>query len=129
MLIEVKRLWVGPENAEYRATTTGVLLLDGKQTAFTLEPTALMVPPGTYAVSLQWSARFDRRTPHLNVPGRTFIEIHGLNRAEESEGCIGVAEKRISDYEIYESKPATDIIEQELAMAEANGEASTVTVS
>ena len=129
MLIECKRIWSAPDNAEFRATTTGTLSIDGQQVAFTLEPTALMIPTGSYPVKLAMSRRFQRRTPHLDVPGRTFIEIHGLNVATESDGCIGVADKRMSDYRIYEAEPATNYIEEALAAAEANGETNTVTVS
>lgn len=128
MLIEVTRVTNGPENAEFRASTTGTLTIDGQLTCFTLEPTALMVPPGSYPVKLLPSGRFKRDTPHLDVPGRTFIEIHGGNRATDSDGCILVAKNRINDYLIYQSEPATTAIEKALAVAEANGEESWVTI-
>ena len=129
MQIEVHRLYSVPDNAEFRATTTGVLLVDGNQTCFTLEPTDLMVPAGTYPVKLAMSHRFQRLTPHLDVPLRTEIEIHGGNVATDSEGCVLLAEKRIDDYHIYESEPATTAIEDALRAAEANGEESSVTIS
>jgi hypothetical protein len=88
-----------------------------------------MVPAGTYPVKMLWSNRFQRPTPHLDVPGRTEIEMHGGNRATDSDGCILCADEKISDYEIYESKPATDMIEEALNQAEANGELSTVVIS
>lgn len=128
MNIEIKRLWQSPQNAEFRETTTGTLSLDGQQVCFTLEPTSLMIPAGTYGVRMVWSPRFERMTPHVDVPGRTGIELHGGNRAENSEGCILCAEFRLSDYEIYSSKTATDAIEEALLSAEANSEVSTVTV-
>lgn len=128
MEITVTRRWSAPDNAEFRASTTGVVSLDGQQVCFSLEPTALMVPSGSYPVKLAWSHRFERLTPHLDVPGRQYIEIHGGNIATDSEGCILVADKRMSDYRIYEAKPATDAIEEALAAAEANGETNTVTV-
>lgn len=128
MQITVTRRWSYPDNAEFRATTTGTLSIDGQQTAFTLEPTALMVPSGSYPVKLAWSRRFERLTPHLDVPGRQYIEIHGGNIATDSEGCILVADKRLTEYRIYEAKPATDAIEDALRAAEANGETNTVTV-
>lgn len=129
MNIEVKRLWQAPENAEFRATTTGTIYLDGKSTCFCLEPTALMIPAGTYRIRMVWSSRFERMTPILlSVPGRNYIELHGGNRAENSEGCILCAEYRMSEYEIYSSKPATDAIEEALLSAEANGEVSNITI-
>lgn len=129
MEIRVERRWSAPDNAEFRASTTGVVSLDGQQVCFSLEPTALMIPSGSYPVKLACSKRFQRFTPHLDVPGRQYIELHGGNVATDSEGCILVADKRMSDYRIYEAKPATDAIEEALAAAEANGETSTVTVS
>ncbi len=126
--ILVSRLWGAPQNAEHRATTTGTISIDGSQCCFSLEPTQLMIPPGTYPISLQMSARFQRRTPHLVVPGRTFIELHGGNHASDSEGCILLATKRLDDYTIAESKPATDYIEMKLGQAESNGEHSTVSI-
>lgn len=129
MEITVNRIWSAPENAEHRATTTGVVYIDGRTICFSLEPTALMIPLGSYPVKLAWSHRFNRATPHLDVPGREYIEIHGGNVSTDSEGCILVAEKRISDYEIYEAQPATDLIEADLNLAEQNGETNTVTVT
>lgn len=131
MLIEIHRLWSGPDTLdEFRASTTGVVTLDGFQSCFCLEPTSFLIPPGTYGVQLLLSRRFGRRTPHLiDVPGRTEIEIHGGNRATDSDGCILVAEKRISDWLIYDSLPATSKIELGLMLAESLNEDSTVTIS
>jgi hypothetical protein len=129
VIIEVHRFWSGPENSEYRASTTGTLSLDGEQVCYTLEPSALMIPPGSYVVKLLWSARFSRRTPHFDVPDRTAIEIHGGNRATDSDGCILVAEKRVSDWLIYDSLPATSKIELGLMLAESAGEDCSVVIS
>jgi hypothetical protein len=124
------RLWSVPENSEYRATTTGVVYVDGAQACFSLENTALMIPAGTYSLKLQWSERFERKTPWiLDVPGRTAIEVHGGNVAIDSDGCILVAIKRINDYVIYESAPATDYIESKLAQDETSNLLSTITIS
>lgn len=128
MEITVSRRWSAPDNAEFRATTTGTVSIDGSGICFSLEPTALMIGPGSYPVKLAWSHRFQRMTPHLDVPGRTEIEIHGVNVATDSEGCIGVADKYMNTYRIYEALSATNAIEEALGAAEANGESSTVTV-
>lgn len=51
------------------------------------------IPAGTYEVKLTYSPKFKQILPEiLNVPNFTGIRIHPLNRAEESEGCIGVGE-------------------------------------
>jgi len=88
-----------------------------------------MIPLGTYPIAMLWSPRFNRLTPHLDVPGRTEIELHGGNVATDSDGCILCAEYRTSDYEIYESRPATDKIEEAMNQAEANKETNTITIS
>ena len=130
MEIRITRRWSAPENAEFRATTTGTLSISGQQGGcFTLEPTALMIPSGSYPVKMAWSHRFQRMTPHLDVPGRQYIEIHGGNIATDSEGCILAADKRMNEYRIYEAAPATEEIEEALLAAEANGETYTVTIT
>ena len=129
MQITVTRRWNAPSNSEFRATVTGTLSIDGQPACFTLENEALMIPAGTYPTRMQWSERFQRKTPHLfDVPERTLIEIHGGNVAIDSEGCVLVAEHRLDDYHIFESKPATDLIEESLNMAEANSETNTITI-
>lgn len=129
MEIIINRIWSAPDNSEYRATTTGTVSIDGRQVCFSLEPTALMVPTAIYPIQMIDSPRFGRKTPHvLNVPGRTEIELHGGNFATDSDGCTLCAEKRLSDYQIYESKPATDAIEEALSQAEANGETNTIDI-
>ena len=51
------------------------------------------IPEGTYEVKLTHSPRFKKILPEiLNVPNFSGIRIHSLNKAEESEGCIGVGE-------------------------------------
>jgi hypothetical protein len=128
MEILVNRTWTVPDNSQYRATTTGTVSIDGSQVCFSLEPTALMIPAGSYPVKLAMSHRFSRMTPHLDVPGRTFIEIHGGNTATDSEGCVLIGEKRLSDYMIVESAPATSAIENMLMQAEDNNEVNTVVI-
>lgn len=51
------------------------------------------IPEGAYEMVLSYSPRFKKILPEiLNVPNFTGIRIHSLNKAEESEGCIGVGE-------------------------------------
>jgi Steigviridae/Suoliviridae L,D-carboxypeptidase/transpeptidase len=139
MDIVVDRLWPSSQ------ATTGVLSIDGKQTCFTLEPPIRempgvdvaewkikgisAIPRGRYQVKMQESARFGHPTPHLqDVPGFTEIEIHGGNTAKDTEGCILVAEKRLNDFEIYESEPAINDVYTAIQAAEANGEEIWITV-
>lgn len=51
------------------------------------------IPEGTYEMVLSYSPKFKKILPEiLNVPNFTGIRIHSLNKAEDSEGCIGVGE-------------------------------------
>jgi hypothetical protein len=129
MEISVNRIWSAPDNAQHRATTTGQISVDGTPLCFCLERTATLIPTGVFPVALAMSKRFQRRTPHISVPGRTEIEMHGANTADDVDGCVGCAEKRLDDYTIYESEPATTALENMLLQAEANGEVNTVTVT
>ena len=130
MNVEVQRLKQSPETAEHRATTSGIVSIDGTQICFCIENTLFIIPPGTYALKLLPSERFKRLTPFiLDVPHRTAIEMHGANRAEDLDGCIGCAERRLNDYVIYEAEPATDAIEDALQSAEANGETNIITIT
>lgn len=128
--ILISRNYNAPDTSEYRATTTGILsLTGGQQFCVTLEPTELMIPTGEYPVQMLWSPKFNRMTPHLTVPGRTEIEIHDGNWATDSDGCIIVAMRLVSLYEIQDCPPAIDGIYSALIAAEADGEENTVTIS
>lgn len=66
------------------------------------------IPAGLYRVVVSWSKKFGRPMPLVEaVPGFTGIRIHILNRANETEGCIGVGLLRGVN-EIYQSKAAFD---------------------
>lgn len=55
------------------------------------------IPRGKYRLTTSFSNRFQRVLPLvLDVPGFTGIRVHGLNRAEESHGCVGVGKVRTS---------------------------------
>jgi len=87
-------------------STIGDLYLGGVHQCFTLELSARKqegvkncIPCGRYEVVMQWSARFQMNTPHLlNVPGRTFIEIHPGNKPADTEGCILLGQTKDTDW-------------------------------
>jgi hypothetical protein len=55
------------------------------------------IPAGTYGARLALSPRARRDVPWLDaVPGFSAIQIHPLNRTEETEGCIGIGFARRS---------------------------------
>lgn len=83
--------------------TLGSIAIDGMHFAWTLEdavrdrkiPNETAIPAGVYEVVVNYSNRFARQLPMLlNVPGFTFIRIHGGNGPENTEGCILVGRER-----------------------------------
>jgi hypothetical protein len=55
-----------------------------------MERIAVSIPEGSYKTTLELSPHFRFQTPHLQVPGRTYIEIHPANWPSQLEGCIAV---------------------------------------
>ncbi len=99
-------------------STIGDLFVDGDYFCKTLEdadrklecdgekiPGKTAIPRGTYDVILDWSPRFKRELPHvLDVPGFAGIRIHPGNRAGDTEGCILVGSKVVSEDFIADSR-------------------------
>lgn len=74
-------------------------------------PKETAIPKGRYQVILDYSQRFKRIMPHIcDVPGFAGVRIHKLNRAIETEGCIGIGKGRKEGAEdfITDSKDAFD---------------------
>ena len=97
MELKLNRIFLGS------SATIGELLVNDKHLCDTLEDRVrpegekvygkTAIPEGTYEVKLTHSPRFKKILPEiLNVPNFSGIRIHCLNKAEESEGCIGVGE-------------------------------------
>lgn len=87
--------------------TFGVVFVDGHFFGFSLEDTVretpgvpvdrwkvkgvTAIPAGAYVARLALSPRARRDVPWLDdVPGFSAIQIHPLNRTDETEGCIGI---------------------------------------
>ena len=86
----------------------GMLSLDFDSfTCYTCENLKLAIPAGIYNVSFQWSGRFQRMTPHIDVPKRTYIEIHESNFPYQLEGCLSVGDK--IDGDAIDNSRVTDI--------------------
>lgn len=70
---------------------------DEKGTKFdcvTLENHLTLIPESTYMCTIYNSPKLGREVLLVNVPDRTFIEIHNANYASQLEGCIAVGDKR-----------------------------------
>jgi hypothetical protein len=73
----------------------GQLTVDGCSgfSCKTMERNSVIIPEGVYIAQLELSPHFGFATPHLQVPGRTYIEIHPANYPTQLEGCIAVGEQ------------------------------------
>lgn len=89
------------------------------------------IPEGTYEVKLTHSPRFKKILPEiLNVPNFSGIRIHSLNKAEESEGCIGVGEWNGKDTNwISNSRKTFNKLFALLEEANNNKEKITITIN
>jgi len=106
----------------------GGLYINGEWFCHSLEPPPdraehPCIPAGQYEVILTVSKRFGRLLPLLvNVPGRSSIRIHRMNRAEDSEGCIGPGFE-VSGWTIGRSADAEVALMRLLQAAKERGEA------
>jgi hypothetical protein len=85
---------------EDRDGTFGVLLIDGKPFAATLEPmdrgnarNVSCIPAGEYLCSIVDSPHFGRTFEVQDVPDRDHILFHSGNVIEDTAGCILVGER------------------------------------
>lgn len=81
------------------------------------------IPEGRYRVIIDQSKRFRRAMPHiLDVPMFEGIRIHALNKASETEGCVGLGFTKSKDF-IGESRLAFNRFFDILYLALAHEEA------
>lgn len=135
MELTLNRIFLGS------SATIGELYVDGEHIADTLEDRVrpegekiygkTAIPEGTYEMVLSYSPRFKKILPEiLNVPNFTGIRIHSLNKAEESEGCIGVGEWNGKDTNwISNSRKAFNKLFAILQEASDRGEKITITIN
>jgi hypothetical protein len=78
-----------------------VVSWDGKKEThigYSLENDEKLIPPRLYKVGLhRWSVNGKLRAHLLDVPGRSYILVHELNKASQSLGCIGTASGAVRD--------------------------------
>jgi Family of unknown function (DUF5675) len=79
---------------------------------YTLERVEVAIPAGRYQVTTYYSPHFKRLMPLLlDIPGRSFIEMHWGNFASNSDGCILVGETQdLKDDEIFGTRDEFDHI-------------------
>ena len=135
MELKLNRIFLGS------SATIGELYVDGEHIADTLEDRVRLegekvygktaISEGTYEVKLTYSPRFKKILPEiLNVPNFSGIRIHSLNKAEESEGCIGVGEWNGKDTNwISNSRKTFDKLMSLLQKAEDKKESITITIN
>jgi hypothetical protein len=91
---------------------------------------ATAIPQGIYRVTLEQSGRFGPDTPTINdVPGFKYIRMHAGNTSADTEGCIllGMQATEVSLVG-GTSRPAVNLVKQELRGAIARGEAITIEI-
>jgi len=87
------------------------------------------IPRGTYKIVLDFSNRFGKVLPRLlDVPGFTGIRIHAGNTSGDTEGCILVGGKPISDNFIPHSRSTFEKLFSMLETCEEHGEMITIEV-
>lgn len=135
MELKLNRIFLGS------SATIGELLVNDKYLCDTLEDRVrpegekvygkTAIPEGTYEMVLSYSPRFKKILPEiLNVPNFTGIRIHSLNKAEESEGCIGVGEWNGKDTNwISNSRKTFNKLFALLEEANNNKEQITITIN
>jgi hypothetical protein len=127
--------------------TIGKLYLDGAFACSTLEDEirevpgtpvdvwkvkgATAIPAGIYTIDLEYSGRFGSNTlTLLNVPGFEYIRMHAGNTEEDTEGCILLG-LQATDHSLIggTSRPAVQLIKNEVLAAVARGEGVTIDIS
>lgn len=131
MLLE---LWREKSNDK---CTHGILYIDGFMECLTLEdvirdikiPKMTAIPAGVYDIVLEDSPRFGPDTITLkNVPGFTYVRIHGGNKADDTDGCVITGTKYFDDYTILESQKALKLVKEKIKAALNVGEGVTLEI-
>ena len=86
---------INRDNAGNPASITfGTISVNGVKKGVTLEPETRKISKGTYSASIYNSPKFGRKVILLEVPGRSYIEIHAGNTLKDTSGCILVGKTR-----------------------------------
>lgn len=86
------------------------------------------IPCGTYELTLNYSEHFDRDMIYLSdVPGFSYIMIHGGNTSKDTKGCILVGENRVKG-QVVNSRYWEAVIKNLVREDEENGIKSYLTI-
>lgn len=130
--------WTVTRSTPNGQAVLGVLSPGSGAPCYSLERLAVIIPEGTYRVTLTesqratrkslWAPYDDHKLPELHdVPGRTAIRIHSGNCCTESAGCLLVGSER-TPTEIHESHAALTRLVNELRAAERNDDQVWLTI-
>lgn len=124
--------------------TLGYLDVDGAFECITLEDVvrdlkadgsgkvfgATAIPAGTYDVTIDFSAKFQKNMLHiLNVPWFMGIRIHSLNTDLQTEGCVGVGQEVVNDDYIHGGSVALPALWAKVQAALDRGEKVQITIT
>ena len=135
MELKLNRIFLGS------SATIGELYVDREHIADTLEDRVrpegekvygkTAIPQGTNEDKLTYSPSYNKILTDIHkVPNFSGIRIHSLNKAEESEGCIGVGEWNGKDTNwISNSRIAFNELMSLLQKAANNKEKITITIN
>lgn len=96
------------------------------------------IPSGVYEIALSvsekfksrmWAKKYNGMVPEiLNVPGFSGVRIHPFNRPEESFGCIGVGQNRITGMITNSTKCYYELMDKYLIPASNRKEKITIEI-
>lgn len=113
-------------------TTTaviGTLRVNGQFECFTLENPEVIIPAGTYGLDIYSSPHAGHDVPLLlDVPGRSYIEVHSGNLPCDSKGCILVGQLHTTG-SLIQSRLAFAHLFPQIAGAVRNQENVTMTIT
>lgn len=137
MELKVDRRW---PKQDY---TIGILYIDGVRFCETLEDTVrpagvkipgkTAIPAGRYRLRMDtvsprfkdrsWAKRYNGIVPRLEgVPDYVGVLIHPLNKAEETDGCIGVGNNRVKGMILDSQQRYFQLMDDYLMPAEQAGD-------
>lgn len=91
MRLMIQRKWKTDDTYE------GELSIDGNYFCYTMERADLLhIPTGLFTVTMDYSPKFGRIMPLINVPKRDGIRFHSGSTYKDSEGCVLLGDKLLS---------------------------------